>query len=149
MVLDWLLEYDLILLNGDSKCVGQYTWGRQEQRSAIDFVLVNKELHRHFSEMRIDEEKQVIDLSDHNLVTVAFKATKKVSSFGKGKWEEIVYYSKKKQDLEKYIKCVEEIIKINRVDTIEDMNSILVQARNETLTKRYKRKVTPHYERKE
>ena len=62
---------------------------------------------------------------------------------------DIVYYSKKEQDLEKYIKCVEERIKINRVDRIEDMNSILVQARNETLTKRYKRKVTPDYERKE
>ena len=99
--------------------------------------------------MRIDEEKQVIDLSDHNLVTVVFKATKKVSGFGKGKWEEVVYYSKKEQDLEKYIKWVEERIKINRVDRIEDMNSILVQARNETLTKRYKRKVTPDYEKKE
>ena len=77
MVLDWLLEYDLILLNGDSKCVGQYTWGTQEQQNAIDFVLVNKEMHKHLSEMRIDEEKQVIDLSDHNLVTVVFKATKK------------------------------------------------------------------------
>ena len=29
------------------------------------------------------------------------------------------------------------------------MNSILAQARNETLTKRYKRKVTPDYEKKE
>ena len=51
--------------------------------------------------------------------------------------------------MEKYIKCVEERININRVDKITDMNSILVQARNEALTKRYKRKVASDDEKKE
>ena len=51
--------------------------------------------------------------------------------------------------MEKYIKYVEERININRVDKITDMNSILVQARNEALTKRYKRKVASDDEKKE
>ena len=50
MIREWMNEEDLILLNGDEKCKGTYTWGRysgknREQKSAIDMVLVNHKMY--------------------------------------------------------------------------------------------------------
>ena len=35
MVMRWLDEYDLILMNADEKCEGVYTWSRGDQKSAM------------------------------------------------------------------------------------------------------------------
>ena len=35
---------NLILLNSDEKCQGTYTWGRGNQKSAIDLVIVNENM---------------------------------------------------------------------------------------------------------
>ena len=45
MVLDWICEYDLILLNCDRECTGQYTWSRENRKSAIDFIQVNRKMY--------------------------------------------------------------------------------------------------------
>ena len=41
MVMEWLDKFDLVLMNADAKCEGVYTWRRGEQKSAIDFILMN------------------------------------------------------------------------------------------------------------
>ena len=47
IVLDWVNNYGMQLLNLDAACEGIYTWSRNEQRSAIDFVLVNRKCYRY------------------------------------------------------------------------------------------------------
>ena len=41
IVLDIMTECNLILINGTEKCNGTITWSRRDQRSAIDFILMN------------------------------------------------------------------------------------------------------------
>ena len=70
MINEWIDTQDLILLNSDEKCNGTYTWGRMEQKSTLDMVLVNQKMYEKYKSMEIDEDKKVILFSDHNLIKV-------------------------------------------------------------------------------
>ena len=72
MVMDWMAEYNLTLLNMDERCEGLYTWKRGKQRSAIDFMLVNRKMYEMFEKMTIDENREKVDLSDHSLMSAEF-----------------------------------------------------------------------------
>ena len=41
IVLDLMSECRLVLVNATEKCNNTYTWSRGEQKSAIDFILMN------------------------------------------------------------------------------------------------------------
>ena len=62
-------EYNLKILNMEDECRDRHTWQRGEQHSVIDFVLCNEPMYKYFNSMTIDQEKEVIDFSDHNLIT--------------------------------------------------------------------------------
>merc|ERR1712128_200658 len=70
MIKKWLNKYDLVLMNGDIKCKGTYTRTLGEQKSAIDMVIMNRTMYEKCNEMIIDEDKEKIDFSDHNLISV-------------------------------------------------------------------------------
>ena len=70
MVLEWIDSWDLILLNGDEKCKGTYTWIRGNSKTAIDMVMVSKRMFEVCQEIIIDDDKEEIQFSDHNLVTI-------------------------------------------------------------------------------
>merc|ERR1711895_68382 len=73
MVKSWTDKGDLYLLNAQDTCIGRYTFETQNGRSVIDHMLVNEYmLGRHIS-MWIDEDKTMLDISDHNLVRAWFK----------------------------------------------------------------------------
>ena len=57
IVLDWINNFGLTLLNLDEACKGTYTWARQEQKSVIDFVMANRNCYKYFVSLHIDEEK--------------------------------------------------------------------------------------------
>ncbi|XP_068203194.1 uncharacterized protein PF3D7_1120000-like [Palaemon carinicauda] len=82
-ILEVINNKNLILLNVDEKCKGTYTWERGDQRSAIDLVLVNKEMYEYFNEMNIDEEKVKVDISDHNLIEVEVSVKAKIENYKK------------------------------------------------------------------
>ena len=99
MIMDWVSMYELKLLNADERCSGRYTWARtmrgerENQRSAIDMVLVNREVYSRFRGMEIDEDREEVDLSDHSLITVRLKVNVRMGK----KWKagrEIVGYKK-------------------------------------------------------
>ena len=46
-----------------------YMWNRHEQRSAIDFVLVNKTCYQLFESLHIDEARELLDISEDNILT--------------------------------------------------------------------------------
>ena len=66
-------EGDLILLNINSRCKGTYTWQREEQKSAIDLIMVNQYGYEKFEEMEVDEKREIYDLSDHGMVRLSLK----------------------------------------------------------------------------
>ena len=59
-------------MNQSEKCTGVYTYGEGEKRSAIDHILVNNKFMEQFRSMHIDEDKEELDISDHNLLKAWF-----------------------------------------------------------------------------
>ena len=51
MIEEWVTGKDMVHLNRSEKCIGKYTFGRPEGRSAIDHVIVNQELNTQFKGM--------------------------------------------------------------------------------------------------
>ena len=86
---------ELIVVSGTQKCLG--TWTRQnnsneQEKSVIDYVLVNEDLYNYIDHMEIDEEKTFCPFrttklkngvkttySDHNSIIIDFKLKKDCS----------------------------------------------------------------------
>merc|ERR1711874_627606 len=64
---------DMHHLNISENCTGTYTFQSFNGQSAIDHVLINNTLQENFISMLIDEDKTMLNISDHNLVRVWFK----------------------------------------------------------------------------
>lgn len=62
-ILDPMTEHNMILLNDDSRCTGTYTWNRDQQKSVIDYVLVNQDMYNIYKWMNIDENQELTDIS--------------------------------------------------------------------------------------
>ena len=67
---EFAVSHGLNIVNLTNKCSGRYTRGT----SAIDFVLTNTSAYEILETMRIDENREVTDISDHNLLTVECSA---------------------------------------------------------------------------
>merc|ERR1711874_775665 len=59
--------------NTFENCTGTYTFQSLNGQSAIDHILTNKILLDNFISMHIDEDKTMLNISDHNLVRAWFK----------------------------------------------------------------------------
>ena len=73
MIENWILKYDLNHLNQTENCEGIYTFSTKNGKSAIDHILVNDQMFTKFKGMHIDEGKELLDISDHNLLRAWFK----------------------------------------------------------------------------
>merc|ERR1711867_94123 len=54
-------------------CTGKYTFASLNGRSAIDHMLTNRMLYEKHISMWIDEDKTMLNISDHNLVRAWFQ----------------------------------------------------------------------------
>ena len=105
-VLDFIEKNSMILLNADDKCQGTVTREESGHKSSIDFVLVNTEFYRDFVGMKIDEEKNITDLSDHCLLGAEFELSCQKQSSRK-KIDTSNYYSVKDDLQVPFIKRME------------------------------------------
>ena len=71
-MIDFIGKSNLILLNRHAECLGEITWQQNEKKSIIDYIITNPDVHRRFVAMRIDEDREEFDLSDHNLFIAEF-----------------------------------------------------------------------------
>lgn len=82
-------------MNIDEKRIGLYKWERGESKIAIGFLIANEKAYRNIKSMRIDEEREILDLSDHCMIEVKMNV-------GRGKkekwkeWREKYFYRIKK-----------------------------------------------------
>ena len=142
MVKKWIEDYDLMLMNADDRCKGKYTWAARGQKSAIDFVFVNRKLYEVCGEMRIDERKDIFDLSDHCLVSLDIKTRENgKNKFRKKRWKSGIYYRKDKNAMKDFGNEVEKRWSERRVDSIEEMVGDMKEAADKTLKRRFKRMV--------
>ena len=108
MVIEWMEEHNLILLNATEKCEGTYTRIEGDQKSAIDFILVNRNLYKMSTSLKIDEKKELFHLSDHTMLTLELEAKKAGKSTFKKEWISGEYYSKDESLIKK---CAEETVR--------------------------------------
>ena len=73
MIKSWTDNGDLYHLNAMDTCIGRYTFESQNGRSAIDHMLANECMVGSHISMWIDEDKTMLNISDHNLVRAWFK----------------------------------------------------------------------------
>ena len=112
MIMDWIGVYELKLLNADARCEGRCTWsrtmrdGRENQKSAIDMVMVNRAVFDRFRGMVIDEEKSDVDLSDHSLITVRLRMHVRRGKKWKRGQKEIIGYRKGENHLKRFAENV-------------------------------------------
>ena len=148
IVLKWIEEDGLTLLNLDEKCEGIYTWSRGDQKSVIDYALVNRKMYNHFVEMKIDENKEEFDESDHHLISIKFKF-QKTGEKRKNKWIKREYFTTDKKALKIYREKLEQYWRNNKIETINEMDKSIMKIANETLLRIYKRKQSDDDEKKE
>ena len=83
MIEEWTIKYNLNHLNQSEKCIGTYTFSSNKGKSAIDHILVNGKMYEEFRGMHIDEEKELLNISDHCLVRACLKWALRKEPIGK------------------------------------------------------------------
>ena len=143
MVKEWINEYDLMLMNGDEKCEGTFTREQGDNRTAIDMVMMNRALYDKCKGMKIDEEKDVIDISDHNLISIEFKARQKSgNNFNKKKWREEECYKKDDSALKEFGDKIEKEWKSKGVESVEEMTISMLEVADRTLKKIIRKRIS-------
>ena len=164
LLMDLIIECNLTMLNDTDKCTGidsirQYlapdsistnlislkyilTWSRGDQKSTINFVLVNNKGYQTCEWMKIDETQDVFDLSSHNLIDIELKLNTVHHRFGKKyKWIEKECYNFDARSTDLYIRKLEETLENGNVNTIEEFNMMIEDASNQTLKRSYKQRI--------
>ena len=75
LLMDLIIECNLTMLNDTDKCTGINTWSRGNQKSTIDFVLVNNKGYQTCEWRKIDETQDVTGRSNYDSLfarTVAY-----------------------------------------------------------------------------
>lgn len=142
MIIEWMNDHNLTLLNAKEETEGVYTWERNNQKSVIDYVLVNEKMEEWFEDMIIDEGKEAIDFSDHNLIRITFKIGNNCSSnYRKARWEETEYIATDDKAMKRFIRGMEERLVNNPVQRMEELDIIINVEKEESLVKTYRRKI--------
>ena len=104
MLEEWTLKFDLHHLNLTENCMGTYTFNSNKGRSAIDHILVNSLLFANYKGMHIDEDKLLLNISDHCMVRAWFRlgTNEEKSNWKKAKTKEIQWIGKDEKSLKKF-----------------------------------------------
>ena len=115
MIETWVTDKNLIHLNNTDKCEGKYTFGNPGgRRSAIDHILINGETQQNFKGMRVDENKEELNISDHNLLRCWFKLGRtETTKWERKKAETRTWYTHDQEALEKMEKDLENKVRGN------------------------------------
>ena len=139
-ILDWISNMSMILLNLEEFCTGTYTWSRQGQKSAIDYVLVNRFCYQWIEGMYIDESKELFDLSDHHMITVKMSLPTGNRNFRKGEATSRDYWKVDENSLcmfkEEMCRRLQNVADMN----ISDLNEMMTDVANTMLKATYRRR---------
>ena len=141
IVNNFIDRHDLILLNCDERCEGTFTWERGEQRSAIDFVMANEVMYRRFLGMKIDENREVTEVSDHCVVDTHLRIEMKGRQLEGKEWHEAEYFKFTEERGERFRTGVEEELAVVGDGSIETLNNIVKNVAERTLKAKYRRKI--------
>ena len=138
-------KHNLIWLNGHPECTGEITWEQKDMRSVIDYILVNNKMHDNFINLKIDDNKEIFDLSDHNLLTATFyKNNGHQKKFAKKKCKEITYMKITDDSKKKFIRNIHQ--NIDEDTTTEEYEALVMNTRDRYLMKTIRTKMVKHNE---
>ena len=143
-MLDFIDKNNLILLNGHAECLGEITWQQNEKISTIDYIITNKDMHRRFVAMHIDEDREEFDLSDHNLLIAEFNInTSSCKQYSDDDCKEISYIKINEETTKHFMALVKSKIETLEGDiTLEQYESILRDASSKSMLKTIKRRLS-------
>merc|ERR1712179_661460 len=72
MLESWVEKYNMYHLNTLDTCDGTYTFNSPNGKSEIDHMLTNRTLFEKHISMVIDEDRTMLNVSDHNLIRAWF-----------------------------------------------------------------------------
>ena len=126
-------------MNGDQKCEGEITWQSKVSKSAIDFVLVNQCMYDKFRYMKIDENKEKTDLSDHNIVSATFSVLcNQEDQYSETK--EIKYLKINDDTKNKFLQDIEEYIRGDEQHDLNEFENVMKKACEDNIMRIIKRK---------
>jgi len=135
LLLNFMERWNLVMLNADDRCMGTYTRIMGNDRSVIDFMLVDEKVYDKFKGMEIDEDKVKFDLSDHCYISGNFEMESNVTNW-KTDWETKEYYKVNDQNLmQQFVAEVENKVIEDRVENIVEFENVLKNGA-ETILKR-------------
>ena len=139
MILNWLERYKLTMLNDDVKCQGEFTWSRDEQKSVIDYAIVTDKFYDRYKKMKIDEDQDIIDISDHNLIEIQIEV-KQNKNYSSKEWITREFYKTDNDSLNKFQLELEENFAREAVKDIHDLEKRIVDTADKVLKGKYRRK---------
>jgi len=140
MLLNFMEKWNLVMLNADVRCEGKYTRIEGNERSVIDYALVNEPMYDNFKKMMIDENKEEFDLSDHCYVSVKFSIRNNTKKWKK-EWNKAEYYKVNDVNMmECFVEEFEKQIEEGRVNNIEQFEVTLKECADRTLKRTIRRK---------
>ena len=133
-----MTEKNLISLN-DDHCNRVITWENRNYNSAIDFILISPKMYDKYSYMNIDEMKESIDISDHNVISAYFKIdSEKHKQYKETKV--ITYLKINDETKTEFIEEIEEYININNQYELIGFEQTIKKTCNDNLKRIIKRK---------
>ena len=140
-VLDLADRFNLSILNLDDKCVGDITWSQRGMESVIDFALINQTLYKEFVSMFIDEQGEILNISDHNMIQIELKCNRSNNTFSDNK--KISFNSKSEKAIGNYINCVRNhLSQCDPLLEIDKLNDIIREAEKSCLSVTIKKKIS-------
>lgn len=142
MMLEFAERWNMVILNADDKCEGEYTRVQGNERSVIDYYLVDEKMYDRFESMVIDDDKDRYDLSDHCYMSARFRVSGVGEDMNGEGWEWNEYYKVKDRALlDDFVRGVEEKLdEMSEVDVIEFENVVKEKA-EECLNRKVRRRV--------
>ena len=70
---DLIEQSNLVNLNRTPECSGKITRNIREQKTTIDYALANRKMFGYYKKKKIDENKELFDLSDHCMIDLTLE----------------------------------------------------------------------------
>ena len=139
MLETWVDKSDLFHLNTMNTCTGKYTFTSLNGKSAIDHMLTNKMLYEKHISMWIDEDKTMLNISDHNLVRAWFQIGGENHPKTKKKKTKEITWTSREQD--RISLCVEDFkAKIGKKHSFKGCMSKLRSSLEHTMRRKLRKK---------
>jgi hypothetical protein len=81
-------ELEVKIINKSEKCIGKWTWSKNNKKSIVDYVLACDKTKEKIQKMNIDDEGEYNILSDHNLIQIKLEIkAQKINRMKEQKWD--------------------------------------------------------------